>query len=399
MAKSKSGGSRSMLRGRLGSDVYSIGKDAAGKRQQVVRSLAEQVANPQTAAQMQGRAIMSTVMQAVSAMAGIVDHSFNGVAAGQPSISKFIKENYALIKADVVGNPSSNNLFGINKYQEKGVKMGAYLISDGKGAALANVAFDGTAKTLTISMSETPTPNKVRAALGIGVNDYFTLCLISAAGSFLYERVRVYADMDADETITAGNVADLFTAEGNNAFVATLSGNNIVLTFADASANYGIIVSRKVADGYQYNKVVLAAVTSPAWTYDVAIATYPVGSRRFLNGGGDAVSSYQAPAAEAYAGQLTALTCDTDNILSSSITVSHDPTDTITGTLNALPTSGSLALYVGSNKVADITASPFTSDQLGTKSGVVTLQYNNEIIQTCGTVNYEEAIPGGGGQG
>lgn len=388
-----------MLRGRLGSDVYSIGKDAAGKRQQVVRSLAEQVANPQTAAQMQGRAIMSTVMQAVSAMAGIVDHSFNGVAAGQPSISRFIKENYAFIKADVIGNPSSNNLFGINQYGEKGVKMGAYLISDGKGAALANVAFDGTAKTLTISMSETPTPNKVRAALGIGVNDYFTLCLITSSGSFLYERVRVYADMDADETITSANVDDLFTAEGNNAFVASLSGNNIVLTFADASANYGIIVSRKVADGYQYNKVVLAAVTSPAWTYDVAIATYPVGSRRFLNGGSDAVSSYQAPAAEAYAGQLTALTCGTKNILTSGATQTHGESDTITGTLNALPQSGALALYVGTTKVADITTATFTTSAIGQISGVVTLQYNNEVIQTCSTLSYSEPIPGGGGEG
>ena len=62
MAKSKNGGTRAMIRGRVGSDVYSIGKDGKGARQQVVRSLAEQVANPRTQAQMFNRMIMSTVM-------------------------------------------------------------------------------------------------------------------------------------------------------------------------------------------------------------------------------------------------------------------------------------------------------------------------------------------------
>ena len=46
MAKSKVGGTRAYIRGRIGSDVYSIGKTSAGKKQQVVRSLAEQVKNP-----------------------------------------------------------------------------------------------------------------------------------------------------------------------------------------------------------------------------------------------------------------------------------------------------------------------------------------------------------------
>ena len=71
MAKAKSGGTRSFLRGRVGSDVYSIGKDAKGNKQQIVRSLAESVANPQTLAQMRGRMIMSTIMQAVSSMSAI----------------------------------------------------------------------------------------------------------------------------------------------------------------------------------------------------------------------------------------------------------------------------------------------------------------------------------------
>ena len=93
MAKSKSGGTRSMIRGRVGSDVYSIGKNANGKKQQIVRSLAETVANPQTIAQMRGRMIMSTVMQAQSALKPIIDHSFDNVVGVQPNLSEFIKRN------------------------------------------------------------------------------------------------------------------------------------------------------------------------------------------------------------------------------------------------------------------------------------------------------------------
>lgn len=136
MGKSKNGGTRSMLRGRVGSDVYSVGKDSAGKRQQVVRSLAESVANPQTSAQMKGRAIMSTVMQAVSALAQIIDHSFDNVPAGQPNVSEFIRRNYALIKEDVAANPSASNTFGIVKYGEKGAKQGVYVIAAGSAYLL-----------------------------------------------------------------------------------------------------------------------------------------------------------------------------------------------------------------------------------------------------------------------
>ena len=122
MAKSKNGGSRAYIRGRIGSDVYSVGKNGMGEKQQVVRSLAEQVSNPRTSGQMFGRMIMSTTMQAVSALTAIIDHSFDGVPKGQPSISQFIKNNYALIKADAIAHSAASNKFGLNKYQEKGIK-------------------------------------------------------------------------------------------------------------------------------------------------------------------------------------------------------------------------------------------------------------------------------------
>lgn len=287
MATSKTGGSRAYLRGRVGSDVYSIGKDAKGKKQQVVRSLAESVKNPQTQAQMFGRMIMSTVMQAVSAMRPIIDHSFDNVPAGQPNVSEFIKRNYALIAADAKTNESANNTFGLNKYQEKGAKFGAYVISVGSAIGIKGVTVDGTAKTLTIALGASATMGDLKAALGLTSNDYFTACAILANGKFAYERFHLNAEV-ADETVISGeNVDSLFLVEGNLSVQIALSTNNVVVTLSEFSANYGIIVSRKDANGYTHSACQLATVSAPDWNASVALPTYPVGTQKFLNGGGE----------------------------------------------------------------------------------------------------------------
>ena len=287
MARSKTGGSRAYIRGRVGSDVYSIGKDAKGKKQQVVRSLAESVKNPQTIAQMRGRMIMSTVMQAVSAMRPIIDHSFDNVPAGQPNVSEFIKRNYALIKADVQSFPSANNQFGLVKYQEKGVKLGAYVISAGSAIAVAGLAIDGTAKTITIDLTGDVTIGGLKSKLGINSNDYFTICAIVSGGKFIYERFHITSELADDTAIAAGNVADVFTVDGNTNVSLALNGSNLVATLADLSANNAVITSRKQESGFIHSDATLATPSAPQYTSDVALPTYPVGDERFLNGGSE----------------------------------------------------------------------------------------------------------------
>lgn len=294
MAKSKVGGTRAYIRGRIGSDVYSIGKTAAGKKQQVVRSLAEQVKNPQTLAQMRGRMIMSTVMQGVSAMAAIIDHSFDAYPAGQPNISAFIKENYGLIKADVAAHPSTGNVFGLNKYQEKGIKLGAWVISKGQAAGLPAAAAALSATALTITLGSDTTVGGLKSVLNLNDEDYFTLCAIAAAGQFVYVRVNINKSLDDTTAIAAGNIASLFEFDGNVAVTPALNGSTITLTPAVFGANNGIIVSRKENGAYKHSTCVLATPTSPAWTADVALATYPEGAQRFLNGGDENFSPSQS---------------------------------------------------------------------------------------------------------
>lgn len=292
MAKAKSGGTRSFLRGRVASDVYSIGKDAKGNKQQIVRSLAESVANPQTLAQMRGRMIMSTIMQAVSSMAAIIDHSFDNVPAGQPNVSEFIRRNYALVKADVAAHPASGNAFGLNKYGEKGIKQGAYVVAGGSAADIAGVQLNGTNKTLVIALSAGATIADLRSALGIGTEDYFTAVCVTADGKFLYSRFHVSQSLASATEISADNIASVITLDGNVNVSLAFANNTITATFGDFSANAGIIVSRKENATYKHNDVVLVAPSAPAYTSDDALPTYPTGSQRFLNGGGEEASPF-----------------------------------------------------------------------------------------------------------
>lgn len=110
-------------RGKVGSLVFS-----RANGQQVVRARAEQVKNPQTDAQMVQRILLNTISQAYSKMNAIVDHSFEGIPAGQKSMSYFMKRNLDAIRkvladtGDLNGNPPyvspiNSNLFALNDYE------------------------------------------------------------------------------------------------------------------------------------------------------------------------------------------------------------------------------------------------------------------------------------------
>lgn len=286
MAKSKNGGSRAYIRGRIGSDVYSVGKNGMGEKQQVVRSLAEQVSNPRSQGQMFGRMIMSTTMQAVSALTAIIDHSFDGYPKGQPSISQFIKNNYALIKADAQAHPSSNNVFGLNKYQEKGIKLGHYLVSDGNQTLPASLLAAQGAMQITLPVGEV-TVGGLKSALGLSADGFLTSVTISDADGVVFFRLKLTTTLADSTTITSSNVGSLFTVEGNVTPSVALSTNKITFTasLSGTDATYGIIVSEKVEGAWKHNRCVLDGAGDYDFTAEDALPTYPVGQQMFLNGG------------------------------------------------------------------------------------------------------------------
>ena len=295
MAKSKSGGTRSYIRGRVGADVYSIGKDAKGSKQQVVRSLAETVANPQTEAQMRGRMIMSTVMQMVSAGSYLWDHAFDGYPVGQPSISRFITVNYALIKADVAAHPSENNNFALNAYKEKGTRGGKYQISEGYGPTVNTAIIDETNSEFYVMLSaQNHTLGRAAEVMGINKGDFITLCgigygMASGKPTFFFIRVKIKDDADLTTELTSENVNTLFVIESNCEAEATLDGNTLKIAGAMAQGEgfcAGAIISTKVADGWQHGtNFMKVAADFDDYCADAILPTYPIGEELILNGG------------------------------------------------------------------------------------------------------------------
>ena len=289
MAKSKSGGTRSYIRGKIGADVYSIGKNGKGQKQQVVRSLAEVVSNPQTEDQMRGRMIMSTVMQAVSCLAPIIDHSFDNVPNGQPSISEFIRQNYALIKADVAAHPSSGNKFGMNKYQEKGPRGGQFVISAGDVIDGGGILLSGTSSIAVMEVllsSTNKTFGFLKERIGITNDDYLTIVAMGDNGSLRYCRFYPNANVADDTVIDTTNVSTLFTQEGNEIFTLAIDGSKVTFTGDAMVTAFGYILSQKTDGGWKHSKSTMQiTLEMTGWTADVALPTYPQGSARFLNGG------------------------------------------------------------------------------------------------------------------
>lgn len=288
MAKSKSGGTRAYIRGRVGSDVYSVGKTAKGKKQQVVRSLAETVANPQTESQMFGRMIMSTVMQTVSALRPIIDHSFDNVTGKQPNISEFISRNYGLIKADAIAHPASGNKFGLNKYQEKGAKFGQYVIAAGEVPTPAGIAYSFNDAALPIALSSsTFTFGGLKAKLGLSGGDYLTILGYAADGNLRYERYQVAESVSDDTAITGANIGNMLVAEGTGAFIIAIDdvGYKVNIMSQNNLGAAGVILSVNTTSGWKHNDAVMVVSSTNNWAADDALPTYPTGSEQFLNGG------------------------------------------------------------------------------------------------------------------
>lgn len=365
MGKSKNGGTRSFLRGRVGSDVYSIGKDAGGKKQQVVRSLAETVANPQTEAQMRGRMIMSTVMQAVSAMSVLIDHAFDSVPSGQPCISEFIRRNYAAIKADVAAHPTSGNAFGLVKYGEKGAKQGTYTVADGKALMPAAIVNAAAGAVITVS-GDSLTLGAVRSALGLGSGEFITLMGLSAAGALEFTRIHLSNTLADTTVITSDNVNAALGLESFGTPSVTVSGMTITIALANAQANSALIISKQVNGAYQHNKATLLAVENPVYAADVALPTYPQGEQMILNGGNFNGGGSVTPVTPTYNPAIASVTANGNSVAKGSAKTTVTGGARISGTTEGLDPSVTYVAILDGNRTGTSAAPP-----AGGEAGIV----------------------------
>lgn len=246
-------------RGKVGSLVFS-----RANGQQIVRSRAEVVSNPQTEKQMMQRIIMNTIAQAYSQMSAITDHSFEGVKAGQKSMSYFMGKNIALLRTRVMQeiqsgsflyeikafSPLKTNIFAVNDYVIAKGTLPKVTVKDNSDDA-----------TLAIDLSAN-TYQAVIDQLGLLRGDQLTFVGIVADdrddAKFAFARV-ILDPVDANgealplTTVFATDNAVVSPNPRNEGGFATLAFDTNKLEFGFAGGDYlmagAIIVSRQKADG------------------------------------------------------------------------------------------------------------------------------------------------------
>lgn len=269
---------------------------------QITKDRVSIVKNPRSLMQMQQRMLLATVSAAYSAMKTIVDHSFEGIAYGQKSMSEFVKLNMQKISADFNG---TGDKFGYNEYKNRLFHAGPYAISRGSASPIDTNKITATAgaaaQTLAIAAAGTasanPTANQLAAALGLNVGEMCTLCIVADAlteAGEAYDKftfVRIKFDAAGDVALSDANIGSYFTIESPNELTLTLATTGLTIDVAMAAAGTSICfaaIHSVKADGAWLRSdcdIILPGSWEITPSPEQAIATYPVGSDYILNGG------------------------------------------------------------------------------------------------------------------
>lgn len=270
---------------------------------QITKDRVYEVKNPRTQEQMVQRMVMATASAAYAGMKIIVDHSFEGITYGQMNMSEFIRLNAKKLRENL---GAANPTMCFNKYQDRTISPGAYIMSRGSAADLAyQPTIEDTVEddvyTLKVQLGPVAAGNftskKLAQLFGVTTNDLITVCYLrwnSDKSQFYFGFVRfTFLKLD-DETITLANLAERILVESNDAGQVIVANNGVsfITSIEDTDhAGYAActIHSEKTANGWNRNNTEMDCSHIEAnfmnYSESDAIATYPVGGSYVLNGG------------------------------------------------------------------------------------------------------------------
>lgn len=245
-------------RGKVGSLVFSR---ANGK--QIVRSRAEVVKNPRTQAQMIQRIMLNTIAQGYSNMKAIVDHSFEGLSAGQASMSYFMQRNLDNLRTKVANEiaegKSLSEIFDFSPLKTNVLAVNAYEIAKGTLPSIGVLPADDSRSYTFEATANTYEAILQRYGLKRGDQLTFIALVVGNDGNIKFQFTRVILDPRESD----GSEAPLSTAfcadnavtkpsTRNEGVFNTLSFSNNKFVFALSTSFVwagAIIVSRKANDG------------------------------------------------------------------------------------------------------------------------------------------------------
>lgn len=278
-------------RGKVGSLVFS-----RSNGQQIVRARAEQVKNPQTDAQMIQRILLNTIAQAYSKMSAIVDHSFEGIPAGQKSMSFFMKRNLDALRNKLaeVGDldasepnvsPINSNILAINDYE----------IAKGSLPECTPREVSGTGVFTGIT---TNTYKAVIDKYGLQRGDQLTFIVIdeNARGIASFKYARVILDPRNENGTEAALTSAFITAGAinlpnpkneTNGVIFALEANEFIFNSADLCLGGAMIASRQKEDGtwLRSNSTLVASLDGgmTEWNMQQALDDFKAGQLQVIN--------------------------------------------------------------------------------------------------------------------
>lgn len=263
---------------------------------QVTKDRVAAVKNPRSSLQMKQRAIMATAMRAYSAMKEICDHSNEALSYGQKTMNWFISKNANLLRKSAPQiSLSVKDGFAVPN---------AYIISEGSLSCPSFVSaenrFEISVEMPVLSIKKL---SDVWAYLGApNVGDMVTLLILQQSSTlgnsaFYWVRFKHLAGDDAkDITFSGANISlfsvittdhyetniDNFSAE--DVKLALYYSENIFGVILDiVNSSVGLITSRKSDTGWLRSTSYMTMGATP--NYEAALATFPTGGEKILNGG------------------------------------------------------------------------------------------------------------------
>lgn len=210
MARSRTGGTKSLLSGKLGDVIYQITRNADGSFRQSMQANPESRVNNNTEEQARARLTMATIERAMFTFAPIMGSGFEGVDAGTNNVSKFSEVNYNFFKSAIenawVNNIQHNVKLDLPTKGYKFAKDGEFIISQGSLRPI--VGFNGSRGggsnvRFSWKMVELNNYNTLREALwqtGIYIGDQIA-CLQFGIGSSPSKSALVWFVMYTDREL------------------------------------------------------------------------------------------------------------------------------------------------------------------------------------------------------
>lgn len=263
---------------------------------QITKDRVYYVKNPQTLAQMQQRALMSTVVTAYSRMKTICDHSFEGIEVGSKTMAEFIKTNLLELKNSV---PKIN----LTEYKSGQYASNKYMVSRGTLASLpskSDVIESVKYQAFTVLNEWDSSLNYSKLAEYAGLKKDGMLTIVQVfEGELWWVRLKFTQKiMDSTSNIAKNTnlVSDMMgidpdSVEGNGKNLASF-----ISIGEDSQSKMSLLVARESGDSVALIKSIKEGISWKRSTeylnidvtkfdYDVTLGTYPINTSLLLNGG------------------------------------------------------------------------------------------------------------------